>query len=64
MTYTTVDQCLSVLLRAYTAQHGGRPGGLVKSSTSLEMPKNEAEQVKNLELNDLLPYGFVRPELR
>lgn len=34
-------------------------GGLVKSSASLEILKNEAEQVKNLELKDLLPYGFA-----
>jgi len=34
-------------------------GGLVKSSASLEILKNEAEQAKNLELKDLLPYGFA-----
>lgn len=34
-------------------------GGLVKSSASLKVLKNEAEQVKNLELKDLLPYGFA-----
>ena len=33
---------------------------LVKSTISLELLRNEAEQqVKNLELKDLLPYGFA-----
>jgi pre-mRNA-splicing helicase BRR2 len=32
---------------------------LVKSSTSMEILKNEADQAKNLELKDLLPYGFA-----
>ncbi len=34
-------------------------GSLVKSAASLEVLRNEAEQVKNLELKDLLPYGFA-----
>jgi pre-mRNA-splicing helicase BRR2 len=32
---------------------------LIKSSASMEVLKNEADQVKNLELKDLLPYGFA-----
>jgi pre-mRNA-splicing helicase BRR2 len=32
---------------------------LIKSTASMEILKNEAEQVKNLELKDLLPYGFA-----
>lgn len=32
---------------------------MVKSTASMEVLKNEAEQVKNLELKDLLPYGFA-----
>jgi pre-mRNA-splicing helicase BRR2 len=32
---------------------------IVKSSASMTILKNEAEQVKNLELKDLLPYGFA-----
>jgi pre-mRNA-splicing helicase BRR2 len=34
-------------------------GQLVKSAASLEVLRNESEQVKNLELKDLLPYGFA-----
>lgn len=34
-------------------------GGLVKSSASLEILKKEADEVKNLELKDILPYGFA-----
>jgi pre-mRNA-splicing helicase BRR2 len=34
-------------------------GSLVKSTASLEVLRNEADQVKNLELKDLLPYGFA-----
>ncbi len=34
-------------------------GTFYKSSASSEILKNEAEQVKNLELKDLLPYGFA-----
>jgi pre-mRNA-splicing helicase BRR2 len=32
---------------------------LVRSAASMELLRNEAEQVKNLELKDLLPYGFA-----
>ena len=31
---------------------------LVKSQASMEVLRKEAEEVKNLELRDLLPYGF------
>ncbi len=34
-------------------------GGLIKSSASLEILKKEAEEVKNLELKEILPYGFA-----
>lgn len=34
-------------------------GTFYKSQASIEILKNEAEQVKNLELKDLLPYGFA-----
>ncbi len=34
-------------------------GSLIKSTASMGILKNEAEQVKNLELKDILPYGFA-----
>ena len=34
-------------------------GTLIKSTASMGILKNEAEQAKNLELKDLLPYGFA-----
>lgn len=34
-------------------------GSLIKSTASLNILKDEANQVKNLDLQDLLPYGFA-----
>ena len=34
-------------------------GSLIRSAASMEILKKEAEEVKNLELKDLLPYGFA-----